>query len=191
MRNGKGVMIMANLIRSQRPRWAEGLTTRNWDPYTALRELMEWDPFGEMQPSPTEGGGFTPRFEVKETKDAYVFKADLPGIEENALDISMTGNRLTVSGQREAERRDEGDTYYAYERSYGNFSRSFTLPEGVETERVDAHLEHGVLTITVPKLAELQPRKVSIKGIGKGLGDKMKGFLGKDKEEKKDKGPVS
>src|SRR5262249_28171530 len=121
---------------------------------------------------------FTPRFEVKETKDAYLFKADLPGIVDKDVDISLTGNRLTVSGKREAEKREESDTYYAYERSYGTFSRAFTLPEGADVEHADADLSHGVLTVSIPKRPEHQPRKISLKGIG----EKVKGALGgKDK----------
>jgi HSP20 family protein len=117
---------------------------------------------------------FSPRFEVKETKNAYVFKADLPGLEEKDLEITVTGSRVTVSGKREAENKNEGETYYAYERSYGSFSRSFTLPEGADADHAEADLRNGVLTLSIPKLPEHQPKKISVKG----LGDKVKGVLG-------------
>jgi HSP20 family protein len=103
---------------------------------------------------------------VKETKDAYVFKVDLPGIDEKDLEISLTGNRLTVSGKREAEQRDENDRFYAYERSYGSFSRSFTLPDGADVEDADADMKSGVLMISIPKKPEHQPRKISLKSGG-------------------------
>jgi hypothetical protein len=80
--------------------------------------------------------------------------------------------------ERDAGERQENDRYYAYERSYGTFSRSFTLPEGGDVEHCDADLKHGVLTVSVPKKPEHQPKRISLKGIG----DKVKGALGgKDK----------
>jgi HSP20 family protein len=139
-----------------------------------VRELMGWDPFAEMLPVAGETLAFTPRFEVKETKDAYVFKADLPGIDEKDLDITLTGNRLTVSGKREAEAKEESDRYYAFERSYGSFTRSFTLPEGADAEHADADLKNGVLVVSISKKPEHQPRKISLKAIG----EKVKGALG-------------
>lgn len=83
---------------------------------------------------------FAPKFDVRESADSYVFTADLPGIKEDDLDISVTGNRLTVSGRREEEKNQEDDRYYAIERSYGSFSRSFTLPEGYDLDNIDAEL---------------------------------------------------
>src|SRR5262249_47223344 len=109
-----------------------------------------------------------PSFEVKETKDSYLFKADLPGVKEEELDISLTGNRLTVSGQRQEEKKDEGETYYAYERRYGTFSRAFTLPDGVDAEHVQAGLKDGVLTVVVPKKPEVQPKRIQVKAAAKG-----------------------
>src|SRR5438270_7766658 len=109
---------MANLIRRNQPQ-REVMPSNAWEPLRMMRDLLSWDPFAEMLPSPSnESVLFTPRFEVKETQDAYVFHADLPGIAEKDLDISLTGNRLTVGGKREAEQRQESDTYYTYERSY-------------------------------------------------------------------------
>ena len=111
---------------------------------------------------------------MKETSHSYVFKADLPGLEEKDLDITLTGNRLTVSGKREAEARTEEETFYAYERTYGSFSRSFTLPDGADVEHAEADLHAGVLTISIAKRAGHLPKKVTIKG----LTDKVKNVLG-------------
>lgn len=165
---------MANLIRKNEGAQPERLP-REWEPLRLMRELVGWDPFAEMTPYGQELTGFVPRFEVKETKDAYLFKADLPGIQEKDLEITMTGNRLTVGGKREAEEHKEGETWYAYERSYGTFSRSFTLPEGTDFDHAAADLKNGVLAITVPKKPEHQPRKIT-------LGEKVKNvFGGKEK----------
>jgi HSP20 family protein len=107
---------------------------------------------------------FEPAFEVKETKESFVFKADVPGIKDADLDVSLTGNRLTINGKRQAEKEDKGDTYYTYERSYGSFTRSFTLPEGVNASAMTANLNDGVLSITVPKKPEAQAKKIPISG---------------------------
>jgi HSP20 family protein len=134
------------------------------DPFRMMRELLRWDPFAELAPLAAGGrAAFVPTFEVKETKEGYAFRADLPGVRAEDLDIALTGNRLTVSGKREEEQRDEGERYYAYERSYGTFSRSFTLPEGVDAEHVQCDLKHGVLTLVLPKKPELQPKRIAIK----------------------------
>jgi HSP20 family protein len=171
---------MANLIRRNDQEREALPTTTGWEPFRLMRDLMSWDPFAEMLPSVRgESVTFTPRFEVKESKDAYVFKADLPGIEEKDVDIQLTGNRLTVSGKREAEQREEYHTYYAYERTYGTFSRSFTLPDGADVEHAEADMKNGVLTISVPKKPEHQPRKIALKGVG----EKVKGALGGSKEK--------
>ncbi|TAK32839.1 MAG: Hsp20/alpha crystallin family protein, partial [Myxococcaceae bacterium] len=80
----------------------------NFDPFRTMRELMRFDPFAEMGTiNNWQSIQFNPDFEVKETREGYQFRADLPGIKEKDLEISMTGNRLTVSGHREAEKRDE------------------------------------------------------------------------------------
>lgn len=140
----------------------------SWDPFRMMREMMGWDPFREMVPfSPQAQGGFIPSFEIKETKDGYLFKADVPGVKENDLDITVTGNRLTVSGKREAEKQEQTDTYYTYERSYGSFTRSFTLPEGADTSAVNADLKDGVLTLSVKKTPEAQPKKIEVQTAAK------------------------
>ena len=157
---------MANLIRKNQQEVVE--------PLRLMRELFNWDPFAEMMPAGQELQGFAPRFEVKETKDAFIFRADLPGVEEKDLELTMTGNRLTVSGKREAEARHEDETWYAYERTYGTFTRSFTLPEGADLEHADGELKSGVLTISIPKRPEHQPRKINLKS----LGDKVRTALG-------------
>src|SRR5919205_1046998 len=87
---------------------------RQWDPFEVMQDMLNWDPFRELSRHWGGESAFVPSFEVKETKDAYVFKTDLPGIKEEELDLSLTGNRLTISGERREETKDEGDRYYAY-----------------------------------------------------------------------------
>jgi HSP20 family protein len=128
-----------------------------------MRDLMAWDPLREMSElAPHLQSAFAPSFEIKETKESYVFKADVPGIKESDIEVTLTGNRLNVSGKREEERREQTDRYYTYERSYGNFSRAFTLPDGIDAGSVQADLKDGVLTISVKKTPEAQPKKIAV-----------------------------
>jgi HSP20 family protein len=134
--------------------------------------LLRWDPFrGGEWGGVTSGTEFMPRFDVKETKDAYVIKADLPGVKDEELDVSLNGNQLTIGGKREEEHREEGDAYYAMERGHGSFARSFTMPDGIEGNGVTADLKHGVLTVRIPKKPEAQPKRIA---IGKGGENKAK-----------------
>lgn len=157
---------MANLIRRGEAGSLE--PSRFIDPFEMVRELMQWDPFRELGVVGSRNVAFVPSFEVKETKDGYVFKADLPGVKEKEIDISLTGSRLTVSGKREEERKEEEERYFTYERSYGTFSRSFTLPEGVDPESVQAELKDGVLTLNLAKRPEVKARKIELKSLKPG-----------------------
>lgn len=155
---------MTTMVRrenSQRPtRSAENA----WDPFRLMDSMLRWEPFSSLMPSAGTAASqvYMPKFDVKETKDGYVFTADLPGIKEADLDISLTGNQLVISGKRDLEETKESEQYHLYERSYGQFSRSFALPEGVNPDSVSAHLRDGVLTLTVGKRPEVQPRRIQL-----------------------------
>ena len=139
-----------------------------WEPFRMMRDLIGWDPFHEMTPFiPQMPAGFIPSFDIKETKDAYLFKADIPGVKESDLEVTISGNRITVSGKREAEKEEQTDTYYSCERSYGDFTRSFTLPEGVDMKSVHADLDQGVLTLSIKKTPEAQPKKIVVQSATK------------------------
>ncbi|HEX7836779.1 MAG TPA: Hsp20/alpha crystallin family protein [Kofleriaceae bacterium] len=130
------------------------------DPFQMARDLLSWDPFfgGTRQTS-----AFVPAFEVKETHEAFVLRADVPGVADNDLDIAVHNNVLTVSGSRQAEERKEGESYALHERQYGSFSRSFSLPDTADGDRVEAKLDAGVLTLTIFKKVEARPRKITLK----------------------------
>ena len=166
---------MANLIRRESREPARGTAPEyRWDPFRVMDALLRWDPFrGDFGGAP-QGAEFMPRFDVTETKDAYVIKADLPGVKEDDLNLSVNGNMLTLSGTREAEHRDEGDRAYLVERSYGEFARSFALPEGVDADNVSAELKNGELIVRLPKKPEAQPKKIAIGKSGAGGEGKAK-----------------
>lgn len=163
---------MATLIRRNQGQEAAPSSGGVWDPFRVMRDVLRWDPFRELEAAAGgEYAAFAPSFDVKENKEGYVFRADLPGVREEDLEISLTGNRLSISGKREQEKHEQGDTYYTSERSYGSFTRAFTLPDGTDGENVKAELKDGVLQVIVPKKPEVQPRKIT---IGKEEGSKAK-----------------
>ena len=136
-----------------------------WELYRLMNELNRWDPFKELGwPTFTQMdlATFSPSFEVKETPGAYVFKADLPGVKNEDVDIHVEGNRLNIRGKREAEKREDNETYHAYERSFGSFTRSFLLPEPVAADHVHAELKEGILTLSIPKSPEARPQKIQV-----------------------------
>jgi HSP20 family protein len=128
------------------------------DPFAIARDLLTWDPFYVGRAAPA----FTPAFEVKDTPDAYVLKADLPGVTDADLEISVHNNTLTVAGSRQSEERKDGETYSLHERQFGAFTRSFSLPELADGENIAAKLEAGVLTLTIAKKAEAKPRRIAL-----------------------------
>lgn len=112
---------------------------------------MRWDPFRQVAPFLTgdeEPARFTPHFQIEKTEDGFVFKADLPGIKENEVDIAITGNRLTIGGH----------VYDPRARSHAAFTRAFTLPETHDDyKQVRAALESGVLTVMLSRRLEQAP----------------------------------
>jgi HSP20 family protein len=165
VRKTTGEWNMANIDVRKTPEEGASLARRDvWDPFRSMRDSIRLDRFasaplgGWLEPS-----GLAPAFEVKETKDGFEFKADVPGIDSKDLEVNLTNNRLTISGRREAEKTNKGDTYYTYERSYGGFTRSFTVPEGVNGDAIHADLKDGVLKVNIPKKPEAKPRQVQIK----------------------------
>lgn len=144
-----------------------------WDPFQTMREMLSWEPIPRLLPELLRGPErllreYMPAFDVWETQNAYIFKADLPGFREQDLDINISGNRLTLSGSREAEQVSESDTYYCSERSSGMFTRTFTLPEGINPDEIRADLKDGVLTVNVPKAAEVQAKRITVQGTAPG-----------------------
>ena len=163
---------MLNLIKRQNRDVARSAGPEHpLDPFRVMDALLRWDPFRGDWGGVGQNLEFVPRFDVKETQDAYVINADLPGVKDEALNVSLNGNLLTISGTREDEHREEGESYYAMERSHGSFARSFTMPDSVDGESVTADLKQGVLTVRIPKRPEAQPKRIA---IGKGGETKAK-----------------
>jgi HSP20 family protein len=105
---------------------------------------------------------WVPAMDVAETEDAFVLRADLPGLDASDVEIEVRDRVLTISGERNAEHEDKREGYYRVERSFGRFQRSLTLPEGVEAEQVAATFDKGVLEVRVPKPEARRPHRVAI-----------------------------
>jgi HSP20 family protein len=144
--------------------------------------LIRWQPAGELNTiqsemnrlfdtlfdAPARGNGtataprWIPPMDLVETAEEFVLRADLPGLAESDVNIEVEENVLTVSGERRAEHEQRNEGYYRVERAAGAFSRSLTLPEGIDPESVRASFERGVLEVRIPKPEERKPRRVSI-----------------------------
>ena len=111
--------------------------------------------------------GWRPHVDVKETDKEIVLHADVPGVTEKDISVSIEDGLLTVSGKREATKKEENERYHRVERSYGSFSRSVALPDNVDPSQVTANFENGVLSVRVPKPELKAPQKVSVSITGK------------------------
>lgn len=104
-----------------------------------------------------------PPVDIKETDEALTISAEIPGLSKENVSITMENNVLTISGERKFEKDVEKENFHRIERAYGSFSRSFSLPANVATEKADASFKDGVLIVTLPKTEEAKPRQITIK----------------------------
>ena len=110
----------------------------------------------------TEEVYWMPTVDVSETENDFEIRAELPGVSERDVSVSVTDNRLTVKGEKRQETETEGKNYHRVERRYGNFQRSFTLPRNIETSNIKAGFKDGVLTLTIPKAEAAKPAEIPI-----------------------------
>lgn len=138
---------------------------REMTPLDELRNEMERI-FDEITPFPwREGNGkdfWAPSTDMIETDDAYMITVDLPGASKEDITIKVQDHRLTVSGERREEKKEEKENYLRRERYRGSFLRNFTLPESVREDKIKAGFENGVLEIKVPKSEKTKPKTVQI-----------------------------
>lgn len=145
---------MAGLILSNRK---NGLYR---DPFSVFaRDFFNAEPFARREKT---AATFAPRFNVVETPEAFIAEADLPGVAEEDVSVTLDGKVLTISGKREEREEREGDKVHVVERFSGTFTRTFTLPETIDGEAISANLAGGVLTVTIPKTPEVLPRKIPV-----------------------------
>jgi HSP20 family protein len=137
-----------------------------WPGFQSLRKEMDrlferfgdWD-FPEIRPI----AEWTPSLDVKETKDAFVVRAEVPGIEPKEIAVTLEGEVLTIRGEKKHEKEEKEEHYYRMERSYGAFARSLRLPAAVDGSRVTASFKNGLLTVTLPKAPGAKGTTIPVK----------------------------
>ena len=144
-----------------------------YDPFRELRSLQDEMTrlFTGVVPSQFNReemthGAWAPNVDIFEDKDRLILEAELPGMSRDDFEISVENNIITLRGERKFEKKTEGDNYHRVERSYGSFTRSFTLPQTVTAEGATADFENGVLRVSLPKREETKARRIEITGTG-------------------------
>lgn len=146
-----------------------------YDPFRELRSLQDemtrlftgTMPSGLNREEMTRGA-WAPSVDIFEDKDRLYLEAELPGMSRDDFDISVENNVITLKGERKFENKTSGDNYHRVERSYGAFTRSFTLPQTVTADGATADFENGILRVSLPKREETKARKIEITGTGAG-----------------------
>jgi len=148
-------------IEIWRPKW--GIT-----PWRPLRELEEWerranDLFGgPLWRLPVEERAWMPAVDVFEKDDKFVVKAELPGMKEKDINVSVVGDTLSIRGEKKTEAEIDDEDYYRCERTYGSFYRSIPLPSTVDVDKIEASFEDGVLEVALPKSTKVKPKKIAV-----------------------------
>ena len=140
-----------------------------WRPFREIERMRRemdrlWDSFFERTPARVEEAvEWLPTLDVSETKNDYVVKAELPGMDPKDIDISLTNDLLTIKGEKKQEKEEKEENYHLIERSYGSFTRSVRLPGQVQSDKINAHFKNGVLKVTFPKTEEAKKKEIKIK----------------------------
>jgi HSP20 family protein len=121
-----------------------------------IRQMLE----GTLALEPIEPMGWVPPMDIAEKDNMLVLTAELPGLEEKDVDINLEDSVLTISGEKQSEKKEgeQDSDFYLWERRYGSFRRSFTLPRNVDPEKISAEFRNGVLTVRMPKTTEMKPK---------------------------------
>jgi HSP20 family protein len=147
-----------------------------WEPFSEFASLQDrlnqlmnqpfFRGFGPPSEQSLTAANFIPPVNIYEDEQNINIEAELPGIQEKDLDISLENNVLTISGERKMENEENRENFHRIERTYGRFTRSFTLPPTVQTDDVNAEFNNGVLKVTLRKKEEAKPKQIKI-GVGK------------------------
>jgi HSP20 family protein len=139
-----------------------------WDPFREFNTLQDrmnrlfHDSFGEGREEALTTTAFAPPVDVYEDEHNVTLKIEVPGIEEKDIDVRIENNTMTVHGERKFEKDEKEENYRRVERQYGSFTRTFTLPNTVDTENVSANYDKGVLKIKLAKKAEAKPKQIKV-----------------------------
>ena len=126
--------------------------------------LVRWNAFGGLRQRRFDGfDAWAPAVDIFEKGDDLIIRAEIPGVDKNAIEVRVEDNTLVLKGERNQEKGFEENNAYRLERSYGSFVRSFRLPETVDASAISAEYRAGVLELTLPKAEEAKPKKIDIK----------------------------
>lgn len=139
-----------------------------WQELRDIREQMDHILSAALGGRREGGIEWSPAVDITEKKDELVLTAELPGMSRDDIEIELENNVLTIRGEKKQERKEEKGRQYLYERAYGAFSRSFTLPRTVDPDRIRARFENGVLTVTMPKSEQARSRHIEVESGGEG-----------------------
>ena len=142
-----------------------------WEPFRELSNLQNqmnrlFQDYGRGSQDELMTTGFVPAVDVYEDEHSIALNLEVPGMDEKDMDIRLENNQLTVRGERRFEKEQKEENFHRIERRYGSFSRSFTLPNTVDTDKVQASYVNGVLKITLAKRAEAKPKQIKVE-VGK------------------------
>jgi HSP20 family protein len=140
-----------------------------WDPFHEVDELLDrysrpfdW-PFRGRRDVSVRDADWAPRVDISETDDNFCIKAEVPGIKREDVKINIEDHVLSIHGENKQVKEEEGEQFHRVERYYGSFRRSFTLPENVDEEKIEANFKDGLLTLTIPKTEAAKPKSIEVK----------------------------
>ena len=142
-----------NLIRYNPSRWLDFPLERMFDEF-----------WGRTAPEATAVETWAPRVDISEEDTAVLLTAELPGVSKDDVKVELKDGVLTLSGEKKSEHKEEKNGFYRSERVYGSFTRSFTVPETLDAEKIEAEYADGVLRLTLPKRPEAAPRLINVRG---------------------------
>ena len=137
-----------------------------WTGFEGLKKEMDrfFDRFGDREwPELRPLGEWSPKLDFSETKEAFVMKGEIPGVEPKEIEVSLEGQMLTIKGEKRQEKEEKDEQHYRMERSYGSFVRSVQLPAAVDGSKVTAAFKNGVLTVTLPKAPGAKGNLIPVK----------------------------
>lgn len=149
-------------------------TLSRWNPFREMMELRDEmdrifeNNFGSPRLRRQVRTSWGPALDLIESNDDFIVHVSVPGIDPDALDVTLVDNVLTIKGERTYEEPEDEEVFHLRELSYGTFSRSITLPVSVDADSVEANYEHGILTLHVPKAEEMKPKRIQVTGQGEG-----------------------
>lgn len=141
-----------------------------WRPFggelSSLRREMDnlWNRFfGETPLARRVAEEWWPTVDMSETKDSFIVKAELPGLDAKDVEVSISGDVLTIKGEKKKEEEEKDEHHYRAERYYGSFQRSFQLPTSIKADKIEAAFDKGVLKVTLPKVEEAKKKRIEVK----------------------------